>query len=193
MKHLVIFAHPYEKSFGKAMLETIETQILKKGSEVRIRDLYKLGFDPVLKASDLLNLQSRNYAADIVEEQEHIEWADIISFVYPVWWTGLPAILKGYVDRVFANGFAFKSGDNGPEGLLQGKKTLLFCSTGFPYDVYEQMGMHRSMRQTSDEAIFNFCGIDVIQHVFFGAVPTATAQERETYLEQVADIIRENG
>lgn len=192
MKHLIVFAHPYSKSFGKAIVEKIEEEILKSGSEVRVRDLYELGFDPILKGTDILNLQSGNHAADIVAEQEHIKWADIITFVYPVWWAGMPSVLKGYVDRVFANGFAFTYGENGPTGLLNEKKAIIFSTTGFPSDVYEQIGMHKSMAQTTDEAIFNFCGIEVINHSFFGAVPTSSESERENYLNEVADVINKS-
>lgn len=189
MKHLVVFAHPYSKSFVKAIVDKIEHEVVKNGSEVRVRDLYELEFDSVLKGSDLVNLQARNYAADIVAEQEHIKWADVITFVYPVWWAGMPSMLKGYVDRVFANGFAFTYGENGPIGLLKGKKALLFSTTGFPSDVYEQIGMHKSMSQTSDEAIFHFCGIEVIKHSFFGAIPMSSDADRGNYLNEVASLI----
>lgn len=192
MKHLVIFAHPYSKSFGKGIVDTIEKEVSNNGSEIRIRDLYEIGFDPILKGSDLLNLQSGDYAEDIKAEQEHIKWADIITFVYPVWWAGLPAMLKGYVDRVFANGFAFTHDANGPVGLLKGKKALLFCTTGFPSDHYEQIGMHKAMQQTSDQAIFEFCGIEVIKHAFFGAIPLSTEEDRNKYLSEVAEIIKDN-
>lgn len=192
MKQLVVFAHPYSKSFGKGIVETIEKEVLKNGSEIRIRDLYKIGFNPVLGSSDLLNLQTGDYAVDIKEEQEHIKWADIITFVYPVWWAGLPAMLKGYVDRVFANGFAFTHNENGPVGLLKGKKAILISTTGFPSNYYEQIGMHKSMKQTSDQAIFEFCGINVIKHIFFGAVPSSTEEERKQYLREVEEVIKAN-
>lgn len=192
MKHLVIVAHPYSKSFGKGIADTIEKEVLSNGSEVRVRDLYEIGFDPILKGSDLLNLQTGNYADDIKTEQEHIKWADIITFVYPVWWAGLPALLKGYVDRVFANGFAFTYGETGPIGLLKGRKAILISTTGFPSEVYDQIGMHKSMEQTSDEAIFKFCGVEVIKHVFFGAIPFSTEENRAQYLEEVKEIIKAN-
>ena len=192
MKHLVIFAHPYSKSFGKGIVDTIEKEVSNNESEIRIRDLYELGFDPILKGSDLLNLQSANYADDIKVEQDHIKWADVITFVYPVWWAGLPAMLKGYADRVLANGFAFTYGANGPVGLLKGKKSILFSTTGFPSDVYAQIGMHKSMQQTTDEAIFEFCGIEVVKHVFFGAVPSSTEEELKQYLSEVSEVIKAN-
>lgn len=192
MKHLVIVAHPYSKSFGKGIADTIEKEVVSNGSEVRVRDLYEIGFDPVLKGSDLLNLQNGNYAEDIKVEQEHIKWADIITFVYPVWWAGLPAMLKGYVDRVFANGFAFANGETGPYGLLTDKKAILFSTTGFPNEVYQTIGMHKSMEQTSDEAIFKFCGVEIIKHVFFGAIPFSAEENRAQYLEDVKEIIKSN-
>ncbi len=192
MRHLIVSSHPYDKSFSNGIVETIEKEALENGAEVRIRNLYEIGFDPVLAGSDLLNLQSSNYASDIKVEQEHVEWADVITFVYPVWWAGMPAMLKGYVDRVFANGFAFTHGETGPTGLLKGKKALLFSTTGFPSEIYDQIGMHNSMQQTSDEAIFNFCGVEVVGHAFFGAIPTSTAQQRERYLGEVAKIVKEN-
>lgn len=192
MKHLVILAHPYSKSFSNGIVTAIKEEVLKNNSEFRVRDLNEIDFDPVLKSADLVNLRNKNYADDIKAEQEHIKWADIITFVYPVWWAGLPAIMKGYVDRVFANGFAFTHGSEGPIGLLTGKKALLFCTTGFPNNLYEQIGMHHSMKQTTDSAIFEYCGIEVLEHLFFGAIPSSTDEEREQYLTEIKSIIRKN-
>jgi NAD(P)H dehydrogenase (quinone) len=192
MKHLIIFAHPYAKSFGRGIVDTIVNELKNREAEVRVRDLYEIGFDPVLKGTDLLSLRSGNYAEDIKAEQEHIKWADVITFVYPVWWAGLPAILKGYVDRVFANGFAFHNVEGRTTGLLEGKKALLVCTTGASDDVYEQIGMHKSMKQTTDGAIFEFCGMEVVKHVFFGDVPSSTPEDRTKYLGQVEELIRVN-
>lgn len=192
MKHLVIFAHPYEKSFINGIVKTIKESTIEVGSEIEVRDLYKLQFDPILKASDLLNLQTGEFAEDIKEEQKYIEWADLITFVYPIWWAGLPAMLKGYVDRVFCNGFAFGNSKNGPVGLLREKKAMLFSTTGIPSDIYNEIGMHQSMKQTSDEAIFNFCGMEVLSHTFLGGVPTSTKEEREKYLSEISAITKAN-
>lgn len=191
MNHLIVLAHPYDKSFNYALAEAIESTSIEAGAETRIRNLYEIGFDPVLKGEDLRNLQKKTYAADIQAEQAEIAWADLITFVYPVWWAGLPAILKGYVDRVFANGFAFADGETGPIGLLTGKKALLVSTSGFPDSVYEEIGMHASMKQTSDEAIFNFCGVEVAAHLFFGAIPYSTEEERVAYLDATRKVVKD--
>lgn len=192
MNQLIVFAHPNQKSFCKGIVNTIETTSKESGYEIRVRDLYEIGFDPILKPDDFVALQSANIPNDIKTEQEHIKWADIITFVYPVWWSGFPAMLKGYVDRIFSYGFAYESVDGTPRGLLSGKKALLFCTTGSPNEVYAQNGMHNSMKQTTDIGIFNFSGIEVISHTFFGAVPNVSDETRKEYLKEVEKIIKES-
>lgn len=191
MNNLVIYAHPNPKSFGMGIVNTVVKASKEKGANVRVRDLYEIGFDPILKPSDFVDLQNGIVAEDIAVEQENIKWADVITFVYPVWWASFPAILRGYVDRVFSNGFAFKNESGTPVGLLKGKKGLLFCTTGTPSEFYSASGMHNSMIQTSDEAVFNFAGIEEVKHVFFGSVPSVTDEIRNDYLEEVKKIVKD--
>ncbi|MBU3217860.1 NAD(P)H-dependent oxidoreductase (plasmid) [Clostridium estertheticum] len=191
MNNLVIFAHPNQKSFGKGIVDAVVKASEKKGANVRVRDLYEIGFDPLLKPLDFTDFQSGKIPEDIAVEQEHIKWADVITFIYPVWWTSFPAMLKGYVDRVFSYGFAYEYVDGVPNGLLKIKKGLLFCTTGTPSEIYAGNGMHNSMKQTTDEGIFNFSGIKEVKHTFFGAVPTATDEAREAYLKEVTKIVEE--
>lgn len=190
MNHLVVFAHPNPNSFGKGIADTIQKTAEDKGDTIKVRDLYNIGFDAILKPSDFEAFQSGNTPADIKEEQEHVKWADIITFVYPVWWAGLPAMLKGYVDRVLSYGFGYEYVNGAPNGLLKGKKGLLFCTTGTPNEVYSQNGMHNAMKQTTDTGIFNFCGIEVVNHAFFGAVPHVSDEIRKDYLKEVENIIK---
>lgn len=192
MNHLVVFAHPNQKSFCKGILDTIIKASREKGADVRVRDLYQIGFDAILKPADFESFQSGKVPADIAEEQEHIAWADVITFVYPVWWTQFPAILKGYVDRVFSYGFAYEYVRGVLNGLLKGKKAVLFGTLGLTSEEYEAGGMNNSMKQTSDEGIFNFCGIQDVSHTFFGAVPYVSDETRQGYLQEVERIIKES-
>lgn len=191
MNNLVIFAHPNQKSFGKGIVDAVVNASEEKGATVRVRDLYEIGFDPILKPSDFVAFQSGKTPEDIAAEHEHIKWADVITFIYPVWWTSLPAILKGYVDRVFSYGFAYEYVDGAPNGLLKGKKALLFSTTGTPDEIYSATGMHNSMKQTIDQGIFNFSGIEEVNHTFFGAVPHVTDEIRKIYLDEVSRIVKE--
>ena len=192
MNHLVVFAHPNPKSFGKGIVDTVVKASEEKGASVRVRDLYQIGFDPILKPSDFVAFQSGKVPEDIGAEQEHVKWAEVITFVYPVWWTSMPAMLKGYVDRVFSYGFAYEYVEGTPNGLLKGKKALLFSTTGAPSEMYAANGMHNSMKQATDQGIFNFCGLEQVNHAFFGAVPHVSDEVRKGYLQEVEKIIKEN-
>jgi len=189
MNHLVVFAHPNQKSFGKGIVDTIVKASEEKSATVVVRDLYSIGFDPILKPEDFVAFQSGKVPEDIAAEQEHIKWADVITFVYPVWWASFPAILKGYVDKVFSYGFAYEYVDGAPNGLLKDKKALLFSTSGTPNEIYSAIGMHNSMKQTVDQGIFNFSGLEEVNHTFFGAVPHVTDEIREGYLKEVSKII----
>ncbi len=190
MNHLVVFAHPNPKSFGKGILDTVVKASEEKGAAVKARDLYELGFDPILKPSDFVAFKEGKVPEDIAAEQEIIRWADVITFIYPVWWTSLPAILKGYVDRVFSYGFAYEYIDGAPNGLLKGKKALLFSTTGTPDELYAANGMHASMKQTTDQGIFNFSGMEEVSHTFFGAVPYVSEEVRSDYLQKAAAVVK---
>ncbi|MDX8364668.1 NAD(P)H-dependent oxidoreductase [Cytobacillus sp. Hm23] len=190
MKHLVIYAHPNPQSFNHAILETVVGRLEDQGNEVVVRDLYALNFEPVLSGNDFAAFQSGNTPNDIQTEQEHVKWADVITLIYPIWWTGLPAILKGYIDRVFAYGFAYAVNEQGGyEKLLAGKKAVVLNTIGHPEDYYEQIGMIGAMKQTTDNGIFDFVGIETLEHKFFGSVPSVDDNTRKQMLVDVEHII----
>jgi NAD(P)H dehydrogenase (quinone) len=182
VNHLIVYAHPNPASFSHALLEGLKATYEQAGDTVVVRDLYALGFDPVLKGEDFAAMKAGELPADITTEQGHVTWADAITVIYPVWWTGLPAILKGWVDRVFLYGFAYAYGEGGVEGLLKGKKALLVSCHGTPSEYYAEM--QGAMKQTSDGGIFQFCGFEVVEHLFFGAVPSVDDATRQGYLAQ---------
>ncbi|MBD5798021.1 NAD(P)H dehydrogenase [Bacillus pseudomycoides] len=189
MKHLIVYAHPNPQSFNHAILETVKDELEEKGHEVRVRDLYELNFNPVLAASDFVSFSQGNTPADIKEEQEHITWADNITFIYPVSWAGLPAILKGYVDRVFSHGFAYAYGENGIETLLSSKKRLLLSTMGNTKEAYTASGMFDAMKKTTDAGIFEFTGIETLEHTFYTSVPSVDDGARKQYLEEVEEVV----
>lgn len=92
----------------------------------------------------------------------------------------------GYLDRVFSKGFAYDYGPTGPVGLLPGKKVYAISTMGAPVSAYEASGMMKSMKQAIDEETFQFCGMEMTGHKYFGSVPTVTDEERKKMLEEVA-------
>ncbi|MGB2600842.1 MAG: NAD(P)H-dependent oxidoreductase [Candidatus Omnitrophota bacterium] len=187
MNHLIIYCHPNPKSFNHAVLESYEGLAKDKGHDVRVRDIYSAGFDPVLKAEDFIKIQQGSVSEDVKEEQEQIKWADIITFIHPIWWFQMPAMLKGYIDRVFSYGFAYKIDEGGIKGLLSGKKVIILNTTGGSEEVYNGMGFRNAVEKTIDEGVFGVCGMEVAVHGFFYAVPFLTEEDRKGMLEHLKE------
>jgi NAD(P)H dehydrogenase (quinone) len=189
MKHLIVYAHPNPESFNHAILETTVHTLKNKGHEVVVRDLYALNFQPVLKPEDTAAMIAGQTPEDIKTEQQFISQADAITFIYPIWWTGLPAILKGYVDRVFSYGFAYAYGEAGIDKLLKGKKGLIINTHGTPKEIYDEIGMTAGLRVTSDTGIFDFTGIEPVEHLLFGGVPHVGDAALKDILKQIEESV----
>ncbi|NRG35040.1 NAD(P)H-dependent oxidoreductase, partial [Niallia circulans] len=181
MNHLIVYAHPNPKSFNHAILDTVVQSLQEKKHEVTIRDLYALGLDPVLK------FESKGEVSEKIKlEQEYITKADAITFIYPIWWTGMPAILKGYVDTVYTYGFAYQYNAEGSvDKLLSGKKGLIINTHGTPKDIYDSFGMTEALKKTSTTGVFEFCGIESVGHLTFGSVPSVDDETRKGMLEEI--------
>lgn len=191
MKHLIVYAHPNPQSFCKGIVDRAYKKSVDMGNETKVRDLYSIGFNPVLSPSDFESFGRGEIPKDIKEEQDLISWADAITFVYPIWWADKPAILKGYIDRVFSYGFAYRYGETGAEGLLKGKKVTIINTSGSSNSDYEKSGMHDCIKKISSKGTFEFCGMKVDNHVFFGEVPRVDDDTRAGYLEGVDQAIEQ--
>lgn len=165
MKHLIIYAHPSSQSINSHLKQTLTEYLWDSGEEVIVRDLYELNFNPILSLEDMQGQRIGKVAADV--KQEHITWADHITFIYPIWWTGMPAIMKGFIDRVFGYNFAYRYDQGVQKGLLTGKQTTIINTHGKSQAEYENIGMDKALSLTSDKGIFTYCGLEIDQHFFF--------------------------
>jgi len=190
MKYLILYAHPNPKSFNHAILETVKETLTKAGKEVSVRDLNAMNFNPVLSVDDLAGMMQGKLPPEVTAEQEFVGSANVIVVIYPLWWAGMPAILKGYIDRVFTEGFAYRIAGPDLEGLLKEKKVLLITTTGAPQEMYEGSGMFKSMAQTTGEGIFQFTGMELIEHKYLCAIPYITDIDRKKMLEEVRGLVQ---
>jgi len=189
MKHLIVYAHPNPASFSAAIRERLESTLRDQGHSVAVRDLYGMGYNPVLSGEDLVGVQSGKPSPDVVAEQQAIRDADVIHLVYPTWWVGLPAILKGWVDRTFTYGFAYTVTEKGLKGLLTGKKVHLWQTVGHPQAAYQTNGKTDAMKKTIDSGIFEFSDVSVAGHHFFWAVPYVDGPTRTAYLDAIPKLL----
>ena len=189
-KHLILKALHRDSSFLSEGVERLIGLLKANNQQVEQRDLYDLHFDPVLTASDFEAAKAGNIPPDIAAEQNHIRNSDLLWFVYPVWWAGMPAILKGYIDRVFSSGFAYTMEDDKPKGLLVNKQAIILNSMGMSYEDYKESGMFGALDLTMDQGIFAFSGIQVLEHKYFSSIMSSGREEREKYYREIENLAR---
>ncbi|MGY8611115.1 NAD(P)H-dependent oxidoreductase [Bacillus altitudinis] len=170
MNVLIIYTHPHHNSLNGAFFKEI-----LKGSEenpnvqeVRIIDLYQDKFDPVLIFNEEKKRRDMHKDPEIQEYQEKIKWADNIVFVYPIWWGRPPAMLLGFIDRMFAANFAYRqTGGLLPEGLLKGKRAVCVSTMQGPthYPFFFLQNAHKVLMK---RALLQYVGIKPVKFFEFG-------------------------
>ncbi|WFB69802.1 NAD(P)H-dependent oxidoreductase [Chryseobacterium sp. WX] len=192
MRHLIIYAHPNENSLNHHLLNTVIETLQSHNEEIIVRDLYDIGFNPVLSLNDMQGQRMGKLSDDVKTEQDHISWAEQITFIYPIWWTGLPAMMKGYIDRVFSYGFAYRYDQGIQKGLLKGKKTVIINTHGKSHEEYEKTGMDKALTLTSDNGIFVYSGLEIIRHFFFDKADKASPENLKIWKGQIKNLYYKN-
>lgn len=189
LKHLIVLGHPKANSLSTAYKNELQRLTEVAGHGFVVRDLYNIGFNPVLGEEDFLTFAKGEVPEDIRLEQDYILGADLITFIYPIWWAGMPAMMKGYIDRVFSRGFAYDiTGLGEIKKLLTGKKVIILNNFGTSYEQYDKSGMLQAMRKVCDRGIFDFCGMEIKEHHFFGHIDDSSEEERAAHIKVLAYI-----
>jgi len=166
VKHLIVVAHPVEKSFTLALAHAYAEELEKIGQVQQTRDLYRMGFDPLMSADELASGAS----GDAAKAQDDIRAADVLTVVYPLWWLSMPAMMKGYVDRVLARGFAYESEKGNVRGLLEGKKVIMITISGAPLPLLIASGNWNAVQVLQDTHIFRAAGFTLLEHLHIDKV-----------------------
>ncbi|XP_071973450.1 NAD(P)H dehydrogenase [quinone] 1-like isoform X1 [Engystomops pustulosus] len=180
---LIVLAHQERTSFNYTMKEVTEKALKKKGWTVLVSDLYEMKFNPVLSRNDITGKAKEpsrfkygaeilaawkegRLAKDIKEEQKKVDRADLIIFQFPLYWFGLPAIMKGWVERVLSMGFAYSFETMYSKGPFKNKKALLSFTTGGPESMTAPSGLSGDINVIlwpMQNGILNFCGFNVLE------------------------------
>jgi putative NADPH-quinone reductase len=177
-----MIGHPDPESFCAALSRAYMEGAASKAANVRTIDLSRIAFEPNLKYG---YRQRMELEEDLQKAQESIRWADHLVIVYPTWWGTMPAILKGFFDRVFLPGFAYRYRENSAlwDKLLTGKTAHLMVTMDTPvwYNrlMYWQAG-HLVMKRN----ILKFCGIKPVRVTEFSPISSSTEQMRAKWLEK---------
>ena len=185
MKHAIIVCHPDPESFTLTMARAYADALTALGDEAPLRDLYRMGFEPRLAAEEVPGPGGFAPREDVVAERALIGGAQSFAFFYPVWFNAPPAMLKGYLDRVFGMGFGYGMGAEGNVPLLTGKSMISFTSSGAPKSWMVETGAWDAMRKLFDEHFAGVCGLAVLDHIHFGAIaPNITPEAVEACAEE---------
>ena len=190
MKHAVIIAHPKPASFTASVAQAYVRACEVQGHGATVRDLYRMGFDPCLKQTELPFEPSFRPGSDVVAERDILRDCDVFAFFYPLWLNAPPAMLKGYLERVFGFGFAYGAQGRSYNPLLAGRKLISFSSSGAPADWLEQTGSLGAVRALFDQYFAQLCGMTVLDHEHVGNVtPGASAYFVQARLDDVGRIV----
>ncbi len=140
-KTLIIYTHPSKKGHCAMILKQVMANLRLKKKDFEVIDLYRLKYDPILHNEENYATGNRNVTIQNKKFQKRIKAAENLIFIYPNWWNSPPAMLKGWIERVFTGGFAFQYTNGRPIGLLKGRKAAIFITTGAPlvfYQIFEK-------------------------------------------------------
>ncbi|MEI5678764.1 NAD(P)H-dependent oxidoreductase [Mesorhizobium sp. CGMCC 1.15528] len=166
MHALIVVAHPDPKSLTHSVVAHVAEglSLSGPGNSFEIADLSAEAFDPRFSATDIaVHLRQTPISADIAAEQARIDRADALVLVYPVYWWSMPGLLKGWIDRVFTNGWAYDEGpDTKPAKKLRHLKVHLVAIGGANLRTYARHGYFGAMKTQIDHGIFDYCGARVV-------------------------------
>jgi NAD(P)H dehydrogenase (quinone) len=199
MNIFIVYWHPEPRSFNGALFAKACETFAGGGHETKISNLFAMGFDPVSsrrnfstvkdpqyfkqQIEELHATEVRGFSTEIEAELQKIEWCDLMVWQFPLWWFGLPAALKGWVDRVFAMGRTYGNGHFYETGVFRGKKALLSLTTGGPEEAYISDGFNGdidSILRPVQRGILQFVGFSVLRpHIIYGPAHLDQGQRRE--------------
>jgi NAD(P)H dehydrogenase (quinone) len=203
MRVFIVHAHHEPKSFNGALTSAASKALIRFGHEVQVSDLYAARFDPVsdrrnfrtVKDPDRFDQQveeayaseKSGYVEELQREMDKVDWCDALIFQFPLWWLGLPAILKGWVDRVFAVGRAYGGGRYFSRGVFAGKRAMCSTTSGgraAPYSEFGVYGPIDAILYPIHRGIFEFAGFSVVAPFVVHAPSRMSEPERALALKQ---------
>lgn len=181
MRFFIVHAHHESTSFNAAMTREATAALEAAGHEVVVSDLYAMGFDPVSDRRNFTTVanperlrqqteeayasEHDGFAPELKAEMAKLAWCDVLILQFPLWWLGLPAILKGWVDRVFAVGPAYGGGRHFEKGVFRGKRAICALTVGGSATTYSSQGMYAPIETVLypiNHGILGFVGFAVL-------------------------------
>lgn len=208
---LIVYAHNEPTSFNRAMVDTAVQTLTAMGHEVEVSDLHAMDFEARTSRADFLEMRDAQrfgyareqyyanrtgtFAPDIAAEIDKLRRCEMLILQFPLWWFSMPAIMKGWIDRVFANGFAYggSTGQFFERGMMAGRKAMVVTTTGAPGVMFDPAGMCGSMEAALwpiHNGALRFVGFDVLPPFIAHGVDIADHDTLEAMLDDYAGRLR---
>jgi NAD(P)H dehydrogenase (quinone) len=201
MNALIVYAHPEPSSFTGALKDVSVRTLQVAGYGVEVSDLHGQNFNPVAGRHDFTTVAdparfhyqneqghafaNNGYAADVVREQQRIAKADLLVVHFPLWWGGMPAILKGWFDRVLAFGFAYADGKRYDTGYFRGRRGILCVGTGGTTERFSPTGVYGPIEDVLypvNRCMIEYLGMEALDPFIAYAAPRIDDAGRKEHL-----------
>jgi putative NADPH-quinone reductase len=188
MNILIINGHPNRQSLNFGLAEAYKKGASRTNANIQEIVIADLAFNPNLAFG---YQQRTELEPDLLEAWKKIQWANHLVWIHPVWWGGLPAIMKGFIDRLFLPGMVFQSRENSVwwDKLLTGKTARIITTLDQPSWYYWLMYGRPSVNQLK-KATLEYCGVKPVKVSYFGIVKTANELQRQKWLDEVSELGR---
>ncbi|WP_281647463.1 NAD(P)H-dependent oxidoreductase [Parendozoicomonas sp. Alg238-R29] len=190
MRVLVVYAHPNPESFNGALYRSVCETLHEAGHEVQTCDLYDENFEPRLSRSERQRYQGKDNVEGLEDHIGKLKWAEALVFVYPTWWMGMPAILKGWLDRVWLPGVVVDIGPDGLKPLLTNIKKIMVVTTQGS-SRWRMMVIGNPPRKMFFLSMKAVCRCRDIQWLAIYSMDSASEEERGKFLEKVQSRLRQ--
>lgn len=194
MKTLIVYNHPHEGSFCSAIREAVENGLRNGGHEYRIIHLDQDGFDPVMREKDLKAFVMAGRIGEeglegidpiILKYMKKLQWAEHIVMIFPIWWMTMPAMMKGFIDKVIFPGIVYKMEDGEMISMLSKLRQVTVITTmNTPQDIYKEV-FGNSIEGSLIKGTFNKIGIHDIRWISLNMVKQSGDEKRWLWLDEI--------
>jgi putative NADPH-quinone reductase len=186
---MIVYAHPYDKSYNRAIRDATVKGLGKAAHEIDLVDLYKDKFNPVLSVEDLeAALRKQSFDPVVIDYQRRIEKVQHIIFIAPIWFESVPAIMKGFLDRVFTHGWAYEKveGKGVPKGNLTHLSATVISTLGSPKFVY-RLFYNNALKGVLINGTLKCCGVKKVKWFMLDKIQETTEERRKQFLSKIED------
>ena len=191
MNILIVYCHPNPDSFNHGILKSVVKGLTQAGHDYQIADLYAEQFQPAMITADFAQFSGKDMPVDIQREQKRIEWSDGVIFIFPLWWWTMPAMLKGWIDRVMSYGWAWEDPSDPDSGNLRRRKILMMVTAGASEKALAKRGYDKAFHTQMNMGTWSYCNFkDITTRFFYCVNPEASRSMLDDYLDTAEELAK---